>query len=302
VTDGVGRNAIAAAAALRLATPLLDRRPVLVVSDFDGTLSQIVQDPWAAEMVPLARRALRVLRSVPDVHVVMLSGRTALDLAGRARVGGVTYVGNHGVERGQMRRRGRATAMRIAAQPADAAHAELAEALAEAIPRLVPEPWLVVERKGPSVAFHWRQAPPEEVSSAAERVRAAADSIDPTGVLVRTPGRRVLELRPPGAAEKGDAMRVLLEESRPGVAFVLGDDRSDALAFDVLREARADGRTTGLAVAVQAHREAPIAVAEAADIVLPSPREAARFLAGLARHLSRAAGSAAPTVEEVRDR
>ena len=38
--------------------PDLDLRPMLVVSDFDGTLSRIVVDPWSASIVPLARRAL----------------------------------------------------------------------------------------------------------------------------------------------------------------------------------------------------------------------------------------------------
>ena len=34
---------------------------------------------------------------MPDVHVVVLSGRTSRDVASRVRVGGVTYVGNHGM-------------------------------------------------------------------------------------------------------------------------------------------------------------------------------------------------------------
>src|SRR5688572_9025483 len=37
------------------------RRPLLVVSDFDGTLSQIVNDPWGARILPLGRTALRRL-------------------------------------------------------------------------------------------------------------------------------------------------------------------------------------------------------------------------------------------------
>ncbi|HEY7600339.1 MAG TPA: trehalose-phosphatase, partial [Candidatus Limnocylindrales bacterium] len=62
------------------------RRPLLVVSDFDGTLSNIVMDPWAAEVLPLGRRALRRLAGKPGVHVAVLSGRTATDVARRVRV------------------------------------------------------------------------------------------------------------------------------------------------------------------------------------------------------------------------
>src|SRR3954468_24315317 len=94
-------------AAVEAAARHLQRRPLLVVSDFDGTLSRIVDDPWGAKILPLGRRALRALASLPDVHVVLLSGRSAPDVAARVRVGNVTYLGNHGMERGFVPRRGR---------------------------------------------------------------------------------------------------------------------------------------------------------------------------------------------------
>ena len=76
--------------ALRRAEPLLDRRPILLVSDFDGTLSPIVLDPWGALMLPAARMALRRLAGMPDIHVAILSGRGAADVAARVRIGGVS--------------------------------------------------------------------------------------------------------------------------------------------------------------------------------------------------------------------
>src|SRR5262245_42884731 len=86
--------------ALPRCVPLLDRYPVLIVSDFDGTLSRIELDPWAARIIPSARRALRRLAALPGVHVALLSGRLSRDVAARTRVGGATYVGNHGMECG----------------------------------------------------------------------------------------------------------------------------------------------------------------------------------------------------------
>ena len=63
--------------AVELAARHLAGRPLLVVSDFDGTLARIVDDPWGASILPLGRRALRSLAGMPQVHVVVLSGRTA---------------------------------------------------------------------------------------------------------------------------------------------------------------------------------------------------------------------------------
>jgi trehalose-phosphatase len=272
--------------AIELALDHLERRPLLVVSDFDGTLSKIVQDPWGAAVLPLGRQALRRLAGMEDVHVAVLSGRTAADVAARVRVGNVTYLGNHGMERAHLPRGGRAETI-VPTVDSDAHEAgHLAERLAEQVPELVGEPWLIVERKPPAVSFHYRQAP--DLAEAAERVRAAVEQLEPDRVLERFPGRRVLELRPMGAVAKGEALRSLLDELQPRSVFLLGDDVSDALAFRVLAEAREAGETDGISVAVQARAEVPPQVVEAADLALGSPEAATRFLSGLARRLAQA--------------
>lgn len=272
-------------AAVEAAASHLDRRPLLVVSDFDGTLSRIVDDPWGAQILPLGRRALRALAALPDVHVVVLSGRSAPDVAARVRVGNVTYLGNHGMERGFVPRRGRAEHLRATVDTAAHEAVHMAERLADEMPRAVPEPWLIVERKPPAVAFHYRTA--ADLAEASTRVRAAVDRLDPDGVLERFPGRRVLELRPFGAVAKGEALTALVDELRPRSVFLLGDDVSDAMAFRALRELREAGVTDGVAVAIQARAEVPAEVLAAADIVLASPVAATRFLSALYRRLSR---------------
>ena len=104
--------AVSVKEAVERASQQLDRRPLLVCTDFDGTLSTIVMDPWAAAILPLARTALRRLAGMPGVSVVVLSGRTAWDVAARVRVGNVTYLGNHGMERGYLARGGRPEKLR----------------------------------------------------------------------------------------------------------------------------------------------------------------------------------------------
>lgn len=271
-------------AAVEAAADHLQKRPLLVVSDFDGTLSRIVNDPWGASILPLGRRALRALARLDDVHVVLLSGRTAPDVAKRVRVGGVTYLGNHGMERAFLARGGRAEAMETEAQPAAEEAIHAAERLADEVPARIREPWLITERKPPAVTFHWRAAP--DIEDAAKRVRAVVDELEPDGILERLPGRRVLELRPVGAIAKGEAFETLVEELKPRSVFLLGDDVSDALAFTALRKLRAAGVTDGVAVAVQARSEVPEEVLKAADIVLASPEDATRFLSALARRLA----------------
>jgi len=293
---GVGPRLLGARELVSLVVPRLGDGGLLIVSDFDGTLARIVMDPWGAAVIPEARRALRQLAGTPGVHVALLSGRTALDLASRARVGGAIYLGNHGVERGILARGGRAETMRIERDPELESYVEDAQLLADRVARDVSEPWMVVERKGPSVAFHFRAAP--DLVAARDRVLEAVERADTSGRLVRFPGRRALEVRPPGAAAKRDALRLLIEELRPATTLVLGDDAADADAFMVLRELRDAAVTDGFAVAVHAHAEMPEPVAAAADVALASPAETARFLAGLARAIraGRQAVTAPPRV------
>lgn len=271
--------------AVEMAAQHLAGRPLLVVTDFDGTVARIVDDPWGAAILPLGRRALRALAGMPQVHVVVLSGRTARDAAARVRVGGVVYLGNHGMERAFLRRGGRPERLRT--QVDDAAHEAVhaAERLSDEVPRLIDAPWLVVERKPPAVAFHFRTAP--DLAQASASVLAAVEALDPGGILERFPGRRVLELRPYGAVAKGEALKALVERYAPSAVFMLGDDVSDAMAFRALRELRAAGTTDGIAVGVKARPDfVPPGVLEAADVVLGSPTDATRFLAALARRLA----------------
>ena len=159
---------VTVAAAVEIAAAHLERRPLLIVSDFDGTLSKIVNDPWGASIIPLGRRALRLLAGLPEVHVVVLSGRTSRDVASRVRVGNVTYVGNHGMERAFLPRGARPES--LVADVDEASHEAIhaAERLGEEMPRLINKPWFIVEPKPPSVAFHWRAAP--DIDAAAAQV------------------------------------------------------------------------------------------------------------------------------------
>ena len=66
----------------------------------------------------------------------------------------------------------------------------------------------MVEDKSSSVTFHFRGAP--DIDEAHARVSRAIEALDPKGLLTRSGGRRAIELRPPDASTKGDAMRGLL--------------------------------------------------------------------------------------------
>ncbi len=293
-------EAAEAAAAAAIAELAAARAPVLVVLDFDGTLAIGSRDPAAARITPSAQRAVRhLVRLGPErVVVAVLTGRTVADVAERVRVGGVTYLGDHGLQTGTFPRAGRIAAIRVTGHERFERHADPAEVLATGVSAaLGSPPWLFVERKGPSVAFHVRQA--DDVAAArAAVIEAIAEVERREGLhdhgLAHYRGRSVVDLRPIDAGGKREAVEGLLAAHRPGAVVALGDELSDIDAFVAVRAARlADPRLVGRTIAVHAEgRPAPAELLAVADLTLDTARAVGPWLGALARMLD--AGVAAP--------
>jgi trehalose 6-phosphate phosphatase len=216
-----------------------------VLLDVDGTLAPIVERPELA-VVPEATRA--ELRRLVGRYalVACISGRTGAEAYRLVGVDGIFYVGVHGLE---------------LAPEADAWRAPLRSFA------LLEWPWL--EDKGLTVAFHWRQAPDED--SARAELEDIAERARKVGLEARW-GRKVLELRPPVAADKGTAVGALLAERGLRRALYAGDDTTDLDAFRGL-----DGLEVAVRVAV-ASAESPPGLREAADLVVASPAELVELL------------------------
>jgi trehalose-phosphatase len=272
------------------------RPPLLVVLDFDGTLAVGSRDPAVAVIEPAAQRALRRLAGIADaqpgrLHLAVLTGRTVADVAARVRVGGIEYLGDHGLQHARLRRAGRADGLVATTDTAWDVHRDPAETLARGVAiELGSPPWLFVERKGPSVAFHVRQA--ADVVAARASVVAAIEVVERReGLadhgLAHYRGRSVVDLRPQDAGGKREAVERLLARDRAGGVLVVGDELSDVDAFEAVIAARsADPTLVGAAVAVHGEgRPAPRELLERADLRLASARAVGPLLASLARRL-----------------
>jgi trehalose 6-phosphate phosphatase len=221
------------------------RRPLLVASDYDGVLSELVDDPSAAVPAPGVAEVLARLAAADGVIVVLVSGRGVADLQ---RTSGLTgryrWVGSHGAEfdgplTGELADRRDALASALAPVVADVAGARL-------------------EVKPASVAVHVRSVPDAQVGAALlDRVRATADPS-----LTLKPGKNVLELAVTDA-DKGRALRRLRTELGAAAAIYLGDVVTDEDGFRALQPGDV-GIKVGDGETAAAHRVADIAAAVAA--------------------------------------
>ena len=217
------------------------------------------------------------------MRVVVLTGRTVADVAARVRVGGIDYLGDHGLQSGRLVA-GRATVRDPGRRGARLrGQADPAERLATGVAaELGHPPWLFVERKGPSVAFHVRQA--EDVAAARATVVAAIERVEARDGSSTTASRTTAAARSwtcdrGRAGGKREAVDRLLTQDAAGAVVVLGDELSDVDAFEAVRAARAaDGGLVGLTVAVHGTRPAPAELSAVADLHLASARAVGRFL------------------------
>ena len=297
--DGPGGRPAPASATLRAAT-LARTRPILVITDFDGTLSPIVEVPGDARIVPAARRALERLCAAADalpagtLVVAVLSGRDAADVAHRVGVAGIRYLGQHGIEQGRLGPEPDARAVVRTDPGIDAAGTDLlrlAERAADGIGR--PD-WLSIEPKGASIGLHYRRADDPEAARAS--IHAALDAAARDLGLQhvdRLESRRVVELRPGGAPGKGDAAQRLIDEVRPASVLIMGDDRTDVDGFRVVRRLRDATPVQALIVGVSGAAETPPEVLETVDVMLASPDAVAAVLDALADALEAQPGAGA---------
>ncbi|MEN8234369.1 MAG: trehalose-phosphatase [Actinomycetota bacterium] len=203
--------------ALREALRAAAAAPVLLVaSDYDGTLSPIVGDPAAAVPHEPALTALIEVCDLPDVHGMIISGRS-LDVL--AQLTGapqsITLIGSHGAQ---------ASGSSPAGPEQERTIADLNDAL-ERVAR--SHEGAVLESKPSGAALHYRHsADPTAVLSAVEGIAARSDA----RVIE---GKKVVEFVV-GEGDKGTAVdhhRHVVEADR--VVF-FGDDVTDEDVFAVL--------------------------------------------------------------------
>jgi len=206
---------------------------LLLLSDYDGTLTPIVGRPEEAVLSPGVREKLRALARKPSASVGIISGRSLSELKGMVAIEGIYYAGNHGLEIA-------GPGLKYVHPQAEAARAtmqKLAAQLAEALENI---DGVIIQEKGLSVSVHYRLAKPENedaVTSAVKRV--TAPHVDKGEIRVY-PMKKVWEIRPPVNWDKGKAVEFIGSEIKANfklprlLTIYLGDDTTDEDAFKVL--------------------------------------------------------------------
>jgi trehalose 6-phosphate phosphatase len=246
-----------------------------VLLDIDGTLAPIVRHADDAH-VPEATRTLLIEVARRYGVVACVSGRRAQAARQIVAIGSITYIGNHG---GELLRPG---TPRVELDPELESWSERVRSFAARAYTSEHQRLRVrTEDKQAIAAFHWRGVPDEDAAAAA--MREIATRAEQEGFVVHW-GRKVLEVRPPVALDKGIGVTALLGEGdaehdghvgvdahRFTAALYVGDDATDVDAFRALRRLEhADVLRSALCAAVRSE-EAPPELVREADLTIDGP-------------------------------
>jgi len=242
----------------RIRRQLSGRRPAVFL-DYDGTLTPIVARPELAVLSDEMRTTLHDLAARCPVAIV--SGRDRQDVENMVQIDSLVYAGSHGfdiVGPDGLKMR----------HEEGASYGPSLQAAAEELERRVGDILgVLIERKRYAVALHYRLVAEEDLLAIGLAMAEVAASYPD---LRRTGGKKVYELRPGIAWDKGKAVTWLLQalqlDAPEVLPFYLGDDETDEDAFRVL-----EGRGIGILVAERPDETR-------AHYLLRDPEEARVFL------------------------
>lgn len=209
---------------------LADGGAILMIADYDGTLSPLVHEPSQAWLEAGVRDHLRSLATCPRVRLTIISGRDLVDLRARVGVPDAIYAGCHGLE--------------VDGPDMSFSHPE-AEAQQDSLrmiglalnQRMPSVEGMRVEAKRLGLAIHYRDVP-------AERMREVEDElarvIQKSGHRLKIfHGSKVIEILPQVGWNKGRCALWIREavqrlSARPVMTVYMGDDWTDEHAFEAL--------------------------------------------------------------------
>ena len=222
---------------------------LVLVTDFDGTLADIVQDPSAARASSQALKALEVL--VPLLaDVIVLSSRPPAQLERLVPVPGVRLIGDSGL----------AIPRHAQREALDRFNAEASRLLER-----IPGAWLEV--KPASTAVHFRNT-----NMTGQEMRDLLQPLLDGARLEGALGRKVVEVHARKAG-KGPALAALLPSEDPGGVVCFGDDENDRSMFDYVGSLTIPRMCVGVW-----SPEAPADLFDGCDLVLSGPEAAATLL------------------------
>jgi trehalose 6-phosphate phosphatase len=242
---------------------------LLLLADYDGTLTPIVGRPDDAVLSSGTRDRLAGLAKIPALSVGVISGRGMRELKAMVGIEGIYYAGNHGLEI-------EGPGLSYITPAAGTARPTMQELAGQLAAGLADIGGVIIQDKGLSISIHYRLVAEGEERKVTDIVHRLTTVPCNEGKIRVFSGKKVWEIRPPVDWDKGKAVEAIAGEVKKLrhperlLTVFLGDDVTDEDAFRVVR------RPGGWSIYVGGE-----AATSAAEYYLSSTSEVEEFLARL---------------------
>jgi len=207
---------------------------ILLLLDYDGTLTEIVARPELAKISSARKRILRKLAACRSCDVAIISGRGLADVKRMVGISGLIYSGSHGFEL-------RGPDMSYLYEMPPRIRAAMSKLRRLVSGELGATNGVIIEKKKFSFCVHYRQCSPSEAAYVRRIVTQSASLFVVRGLLRLSAGKKVIEVLPPDEWSKGRIVTWLMAaygrrhpDERVLPVFI-GDDLTDETAFRALR-------------------------------------------------------------------
>ena len=251
---------------LDLIREALKRSPFGLITDIDGTISQITPTPQQAEVSRLCRHYLSVLCHQLAL-VAAISGRAVIEVKNMVNINGMVYIGNHGFERWI---EGHSEFTKDVQE-----YSRIIQTVIKELTPLLSIQGISIQDKGITATIHYRLCP--EPKSAERAILNRLQTLPQARRLRIMQGKMAIGLLPPVEVNKGTATLNLIREYNLKGGIYLGDDSTDIDAFRAINAASQSSDFIGFAIGIIDH-EMPAELAMEANFTLNGVSDVERFL------------------------
>lgn len=242
----------------------LSNKFILLLLDYDGTLTPIVENPEKAVIPKDTKELLQKLSKSRRFALGIISGRSLEDIKNTVGLENIVYAGNHGLEI-------EGPKIKFESQVSPQLKSAIHNIARELQKQLLSIKGILIEDKGLTLSIHYRLVDKKDIPVFEKIFSKVANPYIVSGKIKINPGKKVYEIRPPVQWDKGKIVLWLLARQQFAspefkvLPVYLGDDVTDEDAFKALKR-------KGWTIFVGKPRSC------AADYYLKDTEEVTRFL------------------------
>lgn len=207
---------------------------ILLLLDYDGTLTPIVENPKKAVISEETKELLQKLSGRSNYALGIISGRSLEDIKNTVGIKGIIYAGNHGLEI-------EGPKIKFKSRVSPRSKLVIGDTAEELSRRLSGIKGVLIEDKGLTLSIHYRLVDKKDMPAFERIFSEVSNHYAARGKIKINSGKKVYEIKLPLQWDKGKAVLWLIARQQFAsggnkvLPVYIGDDVTDEDAFKALK-------------------------------------------------------------------